>query len=89
MGISSIHETKRILKNAATDHQAVDGGIFGVQGDSARAVGDVAIDDESGVGAEFGAQREDVWNDFIVSGDFTHFLFGAQVYGKRGGMRGK
>ena len=50
------------------------------------AVFDIAVDDEFGVGADFVAKLNDAGDEFIVSGDFAHFFFGAKVHGEGGGV---
>lgn len=53
------------------------------------AVFDVAVNDKLGVGAEMVAKFDDIWDKFIVSGDFTHFFFGAEMDGEGGRVLGE
>ena len=43
---------------------------------------DVAINDKFGGGADFTAQLSYFWDQFVMSGDFTHFFAGAEMYGE-------
>ena len=75
-----------VFENAAADHEAVDLGVFLVEFEGVLFRFDVAIDDEFGFGADLVAEFDNFRDKFIVSGDFAHFFFSAEVDGEGGGV---
>lgn len=76
-------------EDAATDHEAVDCRVLLMQFERVSAVSDVAVDDEFGVWTDSVAKGDDIRYEFVMGGDFAHFLFGTEMDGKGGGMLGE
>ena len=84
-----VGEAVGVLKDAAANHKAVNFGVFFMKFEGVGAIFDVAIDDEFGCWRDLVAKRDDIWDEFIMSGDFAHFFFGTEVDGECGGMFGE
>ena len=81
-----VGEAVGVLEDAAANHEAIDFGVFIMELKGVGFVFDVAVDDEFGVGGYLVAEVDNIRDEFIVSGDFAHFLLGAEMDGEGGGV---
>ncbi len=81
-----VGEAVGIFEDSATDHEAVCLGVFFVEGEGGGFGFDVAVDDEFGLGADLFTKFENIWDEFVVGGDFAHFFFGTEVDSQGGGV---
>ena len=77
-----VGEAIRVGEDAAADHKAVDFKILLMKFERMSAVTDVAVDDEFGFRRDLVAEFDDIRYEFIMGGDFAHFLLGAKVNGE-------
>ena len=81
-----VSEAVGVGEDAASDHEAVCFGVFGVELVDVGEVLDVAVNDELGGGADLIAEVDDLGNELIVGGDFGHFFLSTEVDGEGGRM---
>lgn len=81
-----VGETVGIFENAAANHETVNIGVVLMKSESGRFGLNIAVNDEFGLRAKLVAEGQNLWNEFVVSGDFGHFFSGAEMDGEGGGV---